>query len=208
MVDFRFEPDLARALLRAQHPDLAELELRDVDGGWGNQQFRLGEDLAVRLPRTEGAPARLRVEQKWLPELADRLPLPTPTPVRVGEPSSRFQHTWTIMRWVEGEPADQAPIRRVDAAEVLAEFLVALHQPAPADAPINPPRGGPLADAQAGIDGWFELIADHPGVDNAWEVWEKAVAGRRCGECSCGQACAAVWAAVNVHPGPVRRGRR
>jgi aminoglycoside phosphotransferase (APT) family kinase protein len=110
MVDFRFEPDLARALLRAQHPDLAELELRDVDGGWGNQQFRLGEDLAVRLPRTEGAPAQLRVEQKWLPELADRLPLPTPTPtpVRVGEPSSRFEHTWTIMRWVEGEPADQA----------------------------------------------------------------------------------------------------
>jgi aminoglycoside phosphotransferase (APT) family kinase protein len=176
MADFRFEQDLVRALLRAQHPDLADLELRDVDGGWGNQQWRLGEELAVRLPRTEGAPAQLRIEQKWLPALAERLPLPTPTPVRVGEPSSLFEHTWTIMRWVEGEPADRAPITRVDAAEVLAEFLGALHQPAPPDAPVNPTRGVPLADLQEGAAGWFEHIADHPSVDKAWEIWEKAVA--------------------------------
>ena len=176
MQDFRFEQDLVRALLREQHPDLADLGLRDVDGGWGNQMWRLGEELAIRLPRTEDAPGLLRIEQKWLPELAKRLPLPTPTPVRIGEPSSRFEHTWTICRWVEGEPADHAPITRVDAAEVLAEFLGALHEPAPADAPVNPPRGGPLADVREGIDGWFELIADHPGVGIVREIWENAVA--------------------------------
>lgn len=85
-----------RALLRDQHPDLAELELRDVNGGWDNQQWRLGDDLAVRLPRTERAPALLRAEQQWLPILASRLPLPTRTPVRIGTPSSRFEHTWTV----------------------------------------------------------------------------------------------------------------
>jgi aminoglycoside phosphotransferase (APT) family kinase protein len=66
MAEFRFEQDLVRALLREQHPDLADLELRDVAGGWDNQQWRLGAELAVRLPRTERAPALLRTEQKWL----------------------------------------------------------------------------------------------------------------------------------------------
>jgi hypothetical protein len=39
MDEFKFEQDLVRALLREQHPDLADLELRDVDGGWDNQQW-------------------------------------------------------------------------------------------------------------------------------------------------------------------------
>ena len=127
MVDeVRFGQDLVRALLRAQHPDLADLELRDVDGGWDNQLWRLGEELAVRLPRTERAPVLLEAEQTWLPTLAERLPLPTPTPVRTGRPSNLFAHTWTIARWVEGEPADRTPIRCVEAADVLARFLRAL----------------------------------------------------------------------------------
>ncbi|GAA4507017.1 hypothetical protein GCM10023191_064900 [Actinoallomurus oryzae] len=135
-----FEQDLVRALLREQHPDLADLELRDVVGGWDNQQWRLGAEPAVRLPRTERAPALLRTEQKWPPVLAERLPLPTPAPVRVGEPSALFGHTWTIMRWVEGEPADRAPITRADAAETLAGFLRALHRRAP-----RKPRPAPRA---------------------------------------------------------------
>lgn len=98
-----------------------------MPGGWDNQQWRLGPDLAVRLPRTERAPALLRTEQEWLPVLTDRLPLPTPTPVRIGAPSALLEHTWTITRWVEGEPADHAPITRADAADALAGFLKALH---------------------------------------------------------------------------------
>ncbi|GAA1272771.1 hypothetical protein GCM10009609_39840 [Pseudonocardia aurantiaca] len=70
MKELKFEQDLVRALLRDQHPDLADLELRDVSGGWDNQLWRLGEELAVRLPRTERAPALLHTEQTWLPMFA------------------------------------------------------------------------------------------------------------------------------------------
>ena len=70
MSEFRYDTDLVRALLRDQHPDLADLELRDVDGGWDNQMWRLGDELAVRLPRTERAPALLHIEQTWLPVVA------------------------------------------------------------------------------------------------------------------------------------------
>jgi aminoglycoside phosphotransferase (APT) family kinase protein len=174
--EFRFGQDLVRALLRKQHPDLADLELRDVAGGWDNQLWRLGGELAVRLPRTERAPALLRTEQKWLPVLAERLPLPTPTPVRIGEPSALFEHTWTITRWVEGEPADYAPITRADAAETLAGFLRALHQQAPAEAPDNPTRGIPLARPQDSFSSSLEVIADDASADAALEILEKAVA--------------------------------
>jgi aminoglycoside phosphotransferase (APT) family kinase protein len=119
----------------------------------------------VRLPRTERAPALLRTEQKWLPVLAERLPLPTPTPVRIGEPSALFEHTWTITRWVEGEPADYAPITCADAAETLAGFLQALHQQAPAEAPANPTRGIPLAGMQDEFNSSLGVIADDASAD-------------------------------------------
>ena len=175
MEELKLEPDLVRALLRDQHPDLADLELRTVDGGWDNQQWRLGEELAVRMPRTERAPALLHMERTWLPVLAERLPLPTPVPVRAGRPSELFAHIWTIARWVTGEPADRAPITRIESADVLAGFLSALHREAPANAPANPSRGIPLAEL-AHADGWFHLIADHPNADAVTETWEQALA--------------------------------
>ncbi len=194
MGELRFEQDLVRALLRDQHPDLADLELRDVDGGWDNQQWRLGDELAVRLPRTERAPALLHIERTWLPVLANRLPLPTPIPVRVGTPSALFEHTWTIARWVEGDPADHTPVTRVDAAETLAEFLVALHDPASADAPVNPTRGIPLAEL--GFAGGFEAVVDRASADSAWEIWEKALAAPA-------WQGAPVWLHGDLHPANV-----
>lgn len=171
----RFEKGLVRALLQQQHPDLAGLELRDVIGGWDNQQWRLGEELAVRLPRTERAPDLLHKEQTWLPVLAERLPLPTPVPVRHGSPSDLFEHTWSIVRWVHGEPADLAPITQLDSARVLADFLAALHRPAPDDAPVNPLRGFPL-DQAGPVEGLFELIADAPHAGTLRQLWDAAVA--------------------------------
>jgi aminoglycoside phosphotransferase (APT) family kinase protein len=136
------DEELVRDLLRSQHPDLADLRLRSVDGGWDNRMWRLGEDLAVRLPRTERAPELLAKEWRWLPEVVGRLPLPASRPVRTGEPSARFPKPWNVMTWVPGEPADRAVISRPEhAADRLAAFLSALHRPAPADAPTNPYRG-------------------------------------------------------------------
>ncbi len=42
---------LVAGLLAEQHPDLAHLPLRAIDAGWDNALFRLGDQLAVRLPR-------------------------------------------------------------------------------------------------------------------------------------------------------------
>ena len=121
------EDELIRALLREQRPDLAHLPLRYAARGWGNELWRLGDELAVRVPRTEEAPELLRKEYRVLPRIAPHLPLPVPTPLYLGEPSALFPQPWSVVVWVAGEPADRAEIGDEDSAAVLAGFLRALH---------------------------------------------------------------------------------
>lgn len=175
MGDFSYETDLVRALLEQQLPDLADLELAPVEGGWGNQQFRLGEELAVRMPRTPEAPCQVRHEQRWLPELAGRLPLPIPAPVRVGEPSELFEHPWSVVRWIAGTPADREPIADAESADALGKFLAALHHEAASGVPVTK-RGTPRAVSEADFEHSLGQIEGHPSVEVAREVWQKAVA--------------------------------
>lgn len=73
--------------------------------------------------------------------------------------------------------ADDAPITRIASAEVLTEFLGALHQPAPANAPTNPTRGVPLAALQESAGNRsFQIIDDDAKAAGAREVWHTAVA--------------------------------
>lgn len=174
--------DLVEDLLREQHPDLADRRVTLGARGWDNQLWRLGSDLAVRLPwATQTADALLLKEHAWLPVLAPLLPLPVPVPQRLGEPSERFPRPWIVTTWVPGEPADRAPATRgAEAADALAGFLTALHQPAPAEAPAGRNcRGGPLADFAEDFTASLTtltgrgLIPD-PGAVRA--IWDDAVA--------------------------------
>jgi aminoglycoside phosphotransferase (APT) family kinase protein len=187
---------LVRSLLREQHPDLAGLELRLAVGGWDNQLWRLGDELAVRMPRTARAPGLLRKEHRWLPVLAPRLPLPVPTPVRIGEPSALFPATWTVATWVPGEPADRTPISEGDrAADTLAGFLRALHVEAPAEAPVSADRGVPLRTLTHGFDKAFQEVASRVSPDLR-DVWEEAVAAPD-------WEGPAVWLHADLHPANV-----
>jgi aminoglycoside phosphotransferase (APT) family kinase protein len=192
--------DLIRDLLRDQHPDLAELPLREVDGGWGNQMWRLGNDLAVRIQRMDTDPDHHYKERRWLPHLAPRLPLPIPVPVRHGVPSERYAKIWTVMTWVPGEPQDHASITRGDhAADTLAAFLRALHLAAPADAPADTGRGAHPKDRTSDFNQLVEALdADTIGADVAdmRAVWHDAVtAPAWSGE--------PVWVHGDLHPANV-----
>lgn len=136
---------LARALLAEQHPDLADLPIRPAASGWDNVMFRLGEDLALRLPRRAVAAELIEREQRWLPTLAPHLPVAVPAPLRVGRPGRGYPWPWSVTPWLPGRPAEQAPLR-ADQAPALGRFLKALHRPAPAAAPFNPFRSIPLAE--------------------------------------------------------------
>ena len=136
---------LVRELLLEQHSDLADRPLRFVEAGFDNFMFRLGSEHVVRLPRRETSADLIRNEQRCLPLLAPKLPLPIPAPIRTGVPSTLYPWHWSVLPWLPGRAADEEAIAS-DQAIPFAAFLRALHRPAAADAPDNPFRGCPLAD--------------------------------------------------------------
>ncbi|MDQ1465634.1 MAG: hypothetical protein QOH10_49, partial [Actinomycetota bacterium] len=137
---------LVRRLLTEQLPDLRGLPLVRLAEGWDNVIFRLGDELTVRLPRRRLAAELVEHEQRWLPELAPKLPLAIPAPVGIGRPGPGYPWAWSVCPWLPGAVAQQvAPDDPFDAATRLGRFLAALHEPAPPDAPANPFRGVPLA---------------------------------------------------------------
>lgn len=91
--DVGVDPEMVGTLVRAQFPELAHLEPGFADDGWDNAIYRLGPDLAVRLPRRAAAHGLLLNEMRWLPFLAPRLPLPVSVPVHRGKPGRATRTT-------------------------------------------------------------------------------------------------------------------
>lgn len=191
--EFEIDVPLARGLLRDQHPDLAGLPIAPVSAGWDNAIFRIGDDLALRLPRRAVAAKLIMHEQRWLPCLEDRLPLRIPAPVRVGVPAEDYPWPWSVTPWIEGETADLAPPDG-DQGETLAGFFNALHQPAPADAPHNPYRGVPLATRLPVFESRMANLAGKTNLIDAsvLAIWNDALAAP--------DDAAPTWIQGDMHP--------
>lgn len=165
---------LVRRLLTAQRPDLAALPVRVVANGWDNAIARVGDDWMARLPRRAAAAHLIEHEQRWLPVLAPRLPLQVPVPEFVGAPTDDYPWGWTIGRWLPGRSAAIAPPHDLAAtADLLGEFVHALHRPAPPDAPANPFRGVALAQRAAAVDGRVAAVAHHIDAHRTRSTWQE-----------------------------------
>jgi len=166
--DVEVSADLVRRLLADQHPDLARLPVEFLANGWDNELYRVGDGLLARLPRRALGAEIIKNEQRWLPGLASRLPLPIPCPERTGVPAHGYPYPWSVVPYLPGVPAAQAgSFDPAGAATAVGGFLGALHVPAPADAPANPVRGVPLAE-RAGQDG--QDLADRDAVLRGWDA--------------------------------------
>jgi aminoglycoside phosphotransferase (APT) family kinase protein len=197
--DLTVDAELAARLVAAQFPGLAApVEL--VAQGWDNALFRLGERSAIRIPRRAVAATLIEHEQRWLPVLQRLVELPLPVPIGAGRPSAEFPFAWSIIPWVDGVGgAHVAPADRDAYAGRLADFLAALHVPAPADAPHNPVRGVPLATRSAAIHARLDALAgrlDDADVARLREAWGAGVAAAR-------YSGAPVWLHGDPHPGNV-----
>ena len=165
--------DLVRSLLQEQHADLAHYPIQFVGEGWDNTLFKLGDHLSIRLPRRKAAAALIRHEQDYLPLLAPQLNIPVPTPVRKGKPCDRYPWDWSILPWLEGQPADVSEMQRGQAKR-FGEFLRSLHTPAPPHAPHNPFRGVPLSQRAASTQPILKRLKSStslitPKVQRMWE---------------------------------------
>ena len=176
--DVLIDSALVERLLAQQCPSLAGLPVTALDSGWDNAIFRLGDSLAVRLPRRAPAAPLVQNEMTWLPVLEPLLTLDVPQPVFAGTPGAGYPYPWMVAPWFDGTRASDVPLpARTAFAEELADFLWTLHAPAPAHAPINPVRGmaltapdGPDARARVRLAREKESTA----LLRRWEAWSRA----------------------------------
>lgn len=174
---------LVRDLVLSQAPRFApdaEIGLDHEADGWDCSVWRLGRDLAVRLPRRALAAPLVLHEQRVLPELA-RLLAPTglgvPEPLACGRPGYGYPWSWSIVPWFSGARGLDTSLRsRTGWVDRLAAALCALHVPAAPDHPVNPVRGVPLAMRARAVRGRIASlqgrIADEElsGLTGLWDA--------------------------------------
>ncbi|MGH8931198.1 MAG: aminoglycoside phosphotransferase family protein, partial [Egibacteraceae bacterium] len=172
---------LVRRLLAAQFPQWADLPVESMAStGTDNAIYRLGEHMAVRLPRIPGATGQVEKEQRWLPRLAPHLPLAIPVPLGKGTPGEGYPWHWSVYRWLEGE---NATIERIadprQAATALAQFVASLQRIDPAGGP--PPgrhnffRGAPLTTRDRLTRDAIATLHRTLDTDAVTVVWETAL---------------------------------
>lgn len=157
--EFIVDEKLVRGLLVEQYSELAGEVIQPAGVGWDNAIYRVGEELAMRLPRRSAAVEPLVREQRWIGPMATRLPVPIPTPVYRGRPTRFYPWPWSLVKWLRGETVDRYPLAH-NQASLWARFLRALHQRAPADAPHNPYRGVPLQDRSDSVQGRLRQLSE------------------------------------------------
>jgi aminoglycoside phosphotransferase (APT) family kinase protein len=186
--------DLVRRLLADQHPDLANQRVEFLANGWDNELFRVGDRLVARMPRREPSATVILHEQRWLPLLAPRLPLPIPYPERTGHSALGYPYSWTVVPFLPGTPATDADSLDLAAAAVaVGAFLGALHVPAPPDAPLNPFRGVPLPSRAPQFAENLRLVGGAVDGDAVLRVWDSALSAPR-------YAGPPVWLHGDLHP--------
>ncbi|MET0692507.1 MAG: aminoglycoside phosphotransferase family protein [Propionibacteriaceae bacterium] len=179
---------LARRLVDSQFPQWADLPVRRVDlDGWDNRTFRLGDELTVRLPSGDWYALQVEKEQRWLPVLAPQLPLPIPSPVAQGAPGQGYPFSWSVYRWLEGQPSSREAIADLtEFADTLADFLLALHRVDASDGPGPGPhnffRGGSLATYASETSEAVENLGDEIDGRAALACWDAAMAAEWTGD--------------------------
>jgi aminoglycoside phosphotransferase (APT) family kinase protein len=168
---------LVRRLLAAQFPQWAELDITPVaSSGTDNAMYRLGAEMAVRLPRHLAAAPRVEKERRWLPVIAPHLPLAIPLPLARGAPGADYPLPWSVCRWLGGEPAEPVADARHLAMD-LAAFIMALRKIDTRDAPApgkhNFWRGVPLVLRDAVTGAAIAALAGEIDTRAATAAWER-----------------------------------
>jgi aminoglycoside phosphotransferase (APT) family kinase protein len=178
----QIDTKLVRRLIHAQFPHWSGLPLAPVESqGWDNRTFRLGGDMAVRLPSAEVYAPQVAKEHRWLPYLAPALPVAIPKPLAMGRPGETYPWHWSVYSWLEGTSARWPDIvDRPGFARDLAGFLRALQGVDPAGGPTpgahNFHRGGSLEHYDGETRRAVAILADRLNGTAVIGAWEEALA--------------------------------
>lgn len=139
--------------------------------------FRLGEELVARMPKMAYAADQAVSDARWLPALAEALPVRLPVPVYVGTPGAGFPWPWSVVGWINGVTPPRLGSDDVPLALELAAVARALHGVDAGEGPAKPPgsRGSSLAHVAEGVSQAVARLAgadDGFDPDDALRAWE------------------------------------
>lgn len=170
---------LVRRLLAGQFPQWADLAIDPVASyGTDHDIYRLGDELAARLPRIGWATAQAAKEAEWLPKLAPHLPLGVPVQLAMGQPAEGYPFEWSVYEWLPGENANGTIDDLVQAAVDLAAFVNALRR---VDVTGAHPRhrgarGAPLEELDEYVRRSIAELGDRVDGASALRSWEESLA--------------------------------
>src|SRR5688572_26173385 len=87
---------LVDELIRTQFPRWHGLPITHLQhGGTDHTIYRLGDELAIRLPRIEWSNGQPERDAVVLPRLAPHLPVAVPETLELGEPTENYPYRWS-----------------------------------------------------------------------------------------------------------------
>jgi len=165
-------------MLSDQMPQWSELPLHRMEtSGTANVAYQLGDDKLVRLPRAANFAQGPQREARWLPTFAPRVPLEVPSYLALGVPTEPYPSHWSVLRWIEGKPADTSTLHDLHkAASDLGAFVLALRKVPTRGAPED---GNYRAFGLAKVDGdlrhWVQRLPGDIDRSAVLAVWESCL---------------------------------
>ena len=176
--EIRTDSDLVRRLLAGQFPHWAELRIEPVDSyGTDHDIYRLGDDLAARLPRIGWATDQGAKEAAWLPRLAPHLPLAVPVQLAAGSPAEGYPYEWFVYEWLPGASAAESVGDLERVAVDLAAFIRALRDvdTTGAHPRERQDRGAPLSELDEDVRQSIAELGERIDGGAAVRSWEQSL---------------------------------
>ncbi len=178
--------DLARKLIEEQFPQYASLTIVDVEKqGHDNRTYRLGEHMLIRMPTAADYALKVPKEQELLPQLAKRLSVSIPAPIKMGKPSADYPYPFSIYKWLPGKSINLLTLTAQEKEQLafdLAKFLKELQAMNDVEGPEpgqhNWWRGDHVSVYDKGAREQIAELAEIIDVTQALALWNHACATR------------------------------
>lgn len=176
--------DLARKLIVEQFPEYSHLQITDVEKqGHDNRTYRLGEHMLIRMPTDADYALKVPKEQALLPQLAKRLSVNVPAPVKMGKPSANYPYPFSIYKWLLGKSINLLTLTAqdkeqlaVDLAKFLKELQAISNVEGPGPGQHNWWRGDHVSVYDKGAREQIAELAEIIDASKALALWDKACA--------------------------------
>ncbi|WP_342638511.1 aminoglycoside phosphotransferase family protein [Orientia tsutsugamushi] len=183
---FILSPDLARKLIAEQFPEYASLTIVDVEKqGHDNRTYRLGEHMLIRMPTAADYALKVPKEQELLLQLAKRLSVSIPAPIKMGKPSTDYPYPFSIYKWLSGKSINLLTLidqEKEQLAFDLAKFLKELQAITDVEGPEpgqhNWWRGDHVSVYDKGAREQIAELAEIIDASKALALWDQACATR------------------------------